>query len=388
MAFRRRRTEENAGSLDSLLDTMTNVVGILVILLVVTQIGVRGAMRRIQYHLPDVTIPQLDAMRLAVGALRGEMQGLESRVQAAAGDDISAVALTQAQREVEGLTRTLMTRKSEVKDYHALSAAIEALRRNVSEEEAAVSRLQQEMSRLNALLEQTPLRKAAPARVIRLPNPRPAPAGGQCVWFTCKGGRVARADTAELRRLARERIEALKQTLQYRETGTLSGGGLQKWQGNRGKDAGSSPAQVVYDADKVVEYFDKREVGTRDYRFLVSIEKAWGRENLSITPRPTGGETASQIRYRSSAFIRALQSIDFRKQYVRFLVWPDSFETYILAREIAEQLKVPAGWTIQTGEWWKIGWDLGLKMRDEKVPPPAKPQPEGTKPPPPPDVLD
>ena len=41
----RRKTAENddAGAMDSLLDTMTNVVGILVIVLVVVQLGVGDA---------------------------------------------------------------------------------------------------------------------------------------------------------------------------------------------------------------------------------------------------------------------------------------------------------------------------------------------------------
>ena len=43
----RRAKKQSGASLDSLLDTMTNVVGILVILLTVTQLGVSDAVRRI-----------------------------------------------------------------------------------------------------------------------------------------------------------------------------------------------------------------------------------------------------------------------------------------------------------------------------------------------------
>ena len=43
----RRPRKSSGGSLDSLLDTMTNVVGILVILLTVTQLGVSDAVKRI-----------------------------------------------------------------------------------------------------------------------------------------------------------------------------------------------------------------------------------------------------------------------------------------------------------------------------------------------------
>ena len=43
----RRAKKSSGASLDSLLDTMTNVVGILVILLTVTQLGVGDAVKRI-----------------------------------------------------------------------------------------------------------------------------------------------------------------------------------------------------------------------------------------------------------------------------------------------------------------------------------------------------
>jgi hypothetical protein len=57
--MRRRSSDESEGGLDSLLDTMTNVVGILVIVLVVTQLGVGDAVRRITDAI------QIDARQLA-----------------------------------------------------------------------------------------------------------------------------------------------------------------------------------------------------------------------------------------------------------------------------------------------------------------------------------
>ena len=45
--MRRKNGNDDEGAMDSLLDTMTNVVGILVIVLVVTQLGVGDAVSRI-----------------------------------------------------------------------------------------------------------------------------------------------------------------------------------------------------------------------------------------------------------------------------------------------------------------------------------------------------
>jgi hypothetical protein len=74
----RRRRDESIGSLDSLLDTMTNVVGILVILLVVTQLGVTSAVKRIRSSLPEVSEQQYDEMRRETEQALAEVTRLQA----------------------------------------------------------------------------------------------------------------------------------------------------------------------------------------------------------------------------------------------------------------------------------------------------------------------
>ena len=76
----RPRRKKALGSLDSLLDTMTNVVGILVILLAVTQLGVGDAVKRIRGALVEVSsdeIAQLQAQTVDMEKL------VEAQMQAA-----------------------------------------------------------------------------------------------------------------------------------------------------------------------------------------------------------------------------------------------------------------------------------------------------------------
>ena len=75
-----RRKKGNAGgSLDSLLDTMTNVVGILVIVLVVTQLGVGDAVNRIGNNIEINPQTAVDAERAAKrrSDLEGELAQLK-----------------------------------------------------------------------------------------------------------------------------------------------------------------------------------------------------------------------------------------------------------------------------------------------------------------------
>ena len=56
---RRRKNSGAMGSLDSLLDTMTNVVGVLIVVLIVTQVNVSSAAKRIRANLPEVTVSMM-----------------------------------------------------------------------------------------------------------------------------------------------------------------------------------------------------------------------------------------------------------------------------------------------------------------------------------------
>ena len=79
MARRRRRDRE--GNYDSVLDTMTNVVGILVIVVAVTQMSVGDAVRtsvRDREALPEVSPETLEAMRARAGELETTLARLRA----------------------------------------------------------------------------------------------------------------------------------------------------------------------------------------------------------------------------------------------------------------------------------------------------------------------
>jgi hypothetical protein len=74
-----------------------------------------------------------------------------------------------------------------------------------------------------------------------------------------------------------------------------------------------------------------------------------------------------------------LQTLNPSKFYARFLVWPDSFETYLEARRVATQYGFSAGWAPQTttAEYQvPLGGELALG------PPPPKPKPKPSTTPP------
>ncbi len=392
MAGRKARRGGENGSFDSLLDTMTNVVGILVILLVVTQVGVRDAVRRIQWKLEDISPRELEARRKLAADRQARAASLAAQWKELRGREETRLAeLSRMQREVEKLREKLKVEKTLEDDPEKIRKRVTDLEREVEKQRRETAAAQEKLAALKARLDKTPVREAPPAKVIRLPNPRAAGTGAQCVWMLCRHGRIAHADTRALRELAKRRVEAARQTLEHREKRTLSGAGLKKWKGTKGRDALLKRPAVSYDGAKVQSYFERSDIGTRDFRLYMKIEQGRGRENLYLDFRPSGGESVGHLCLPSSRYQRTLRAIDREKQFVRFLVWPDSFETYIAARDVLEKYRIPAGWLIYTADQWRFAWDFGIKLRGEKPPAPPPPTPPDAKPkppPPPPIVLD
>jgi len=63
MARRPRADEER--SMDSLMDALTNVVGILLLILIISSLGISAAVKKVVENLPEVSKEELEAMRVS-----------------------------------------------------------------------------------------------------------------------------------------------------------------------------------------------------------------------------------------------------------------------------------------------------------------------------------
>ena len=91
----RSRSSVDSQNLDSLLDTMANVVGILVVILAVTQISVGEAMKRIRAYEDEAAVEQA-LERERSSELRIEMDVLET--------ELASLNVEAKQQEQSGLT--------------------------------------------------------------------------------------------------------------------------------------------------------------------------------------------------------------------------------------------------------------------------------------------
>ncbi len=291
----RRKRGGDAVSLDSLLDTMANVVGILVLLLVVVQVSVGGALERIMGDVERPTAAQLEAAEADWLLASDELEEREAEWQSlgapALGDD----------------------------DEEKLARA----RAKLDEVELALAAAQGELTRVEVALDRAGDQPFESERVVRLPDPRPPPRGAEEINFFCRYERINHASLPRL-------FSAL-------DSGWRESIGANSWDQNIPRS----------EFGRVIDFFRQRKVGDGPYRWMVRPDRRGARiEAVLQWDDPGAGLTAKDLRDEHSSFAIRLQSLRKDSHYLRFYVWGDSFEVYLAARRIAEDAGFAVGWRV------------------------------------------
>lgn len=166
---KRRPSEEFEIPFVALMDTMTNVVGVLIIVLVLVGLGVASAVKKILSDLPPV-----DAQTLA--QLKETIAKKEAPPKLETLDEQASEAEKQIKKAIEELkTLDLSPEKQKLADIDDLKRKIDERKKDRDAKKAAIDKLLAELDAMKARLDQTPVYKPPPATVVRLPNPRPYP---------------------------------------------------------------------------------------------------------------------------------------------------------------------------------------------------------------------
>ena len=350
---------------------MTNVVGILVILLTVTQLGVGDAVKRISTTdsvSPETLERSLRELKELVDLYNSLVKRLKTLVRGA--DRDAPKNLAQLTKKIEDYQADIAVLREGQRDKEQKrlldlkKLQEEAKRLNEQQKKEAEELLSQlngrkeELAKLRAQLAETPEQGPLPAKVVNLPNPRPAPEGTQPVTFICRQGRIMPLDVKALQQQAQKRADFIV----------------------RRRKLDRDPANGI-DGEILAEEFNRGKI--RSQYFVPELVVSGRYPQLVLERRKNAGQTAEQLKRSNSRYRQYLKRIDSKKYYLQFFVWPDSFETYLEARKIVMQRGLAAGWQAMTtsGEY-TVG--LGGKIRCGPPPPPAKPQPKPSTPPTPP----
>lgn len=370
----KKRDDDEDGGLDSLLDTMTNVVGILVLVLIVTQLGVSDAITEITAN-SNVTAEELDDAKQKLMFLADQKKQLTEQTASLATIDVDA-----ERERLRRLKEQLETRKKLLADQsrqsNEFSMKIESDRamaaknqKQVADTEKMRAELQttltsslEKQAELKALLDRTPKRAAVPPKVVNIPNPRPAPPGAQQATFVCAFDRVYPMNVDGIRKDAELRA---KEIITRRRLNL-------------------DPAKGI-DPEAFAKLYTKLKYNDDffDVEYYIT-DNRWPR--LKLTPKEGRGADETELKRPGSRIRRLMALLDPTKYYAKFYVLPDSFDAYITARLALTEANVLAGWDPQGATW---AYTTSVPGGVELGPPrPTTPAPPTTKPAKPANVID
>ena len=325
----RRKRKAKGASLDSLLDTMTNVVGILVILLVVTQLGVKEAVKRIEDEL-QISEEDLAALKEKVSEKEASLQTLIERQKALQEGNVEAELaalqnqIQQTEQNIDAEAKKLLRKQQQLLQA---SKTEEARRKELQQQEESLRKellaKQEEQARLQSLLAETPEQEKLPAHIVYLPNPRAAPAGAKPIYLICREGKLIFWDRENLRTKAQLRAIFLVES----------------------KKLARDPERGI-DPDKLIPAFNASKI--KDTSFQVKMIARGSTPYLVFERYKNAGEIIPTFQRPQSIFQRGLRTVSPEKFYLRYMVWPDSYDVYLEARKISSQYHFPAGWTLNS----------------------------------------
>jgi Asp-tRNA(Asn)/Glu-tRNA(Gln) amidotransferase C subunit len=368
----KRRASGGEMNLDSLLDTLTNVVGVLVMVLMLVSLNVQKAVQRIREIDPSqlgVSEAELAKMRTQAEEVTKKRSELEKLAD--------AETLAKAKQElVATLDRINILRLAPPTAPPPSKINLAEIRKDAEEKSKKAADLakqltdvEKELARLKALLAETPeLGPAPPAKLVSLPNPREAPPGAKQHLFICRGGKVMAFDPNDLRDRAKKRAEAMLKPLRAKA-------------GPNGNIDCEKFIQQFNSAGTISDSTAKMRLGVENFNLYIYYEYR------------SSGETARQLAAQNSDFRRTLRRLNPAKDYATFLVWNDSFETYVEARRICDEMGLLAGWTPLAEDYvYKVGLGISVPCEGRPPPPPntgkAPSGPSAAPPPVPNDVVD
>jgi len=323
-----RRSSTFSLCLDSLLDTMTNGVGILIVVLCVTQVELGRVLRHTQER-PRVDADDLGALKRQEGELAASVKPLRERWQVAESRQRQdARTIGELEKLLPELDKKANTpsagpgTRELVEKKESLQLDLELFVGQIKQKDGDLKALQGTLAALQKKSE--PTKGPDPTRQRALPQIHTLSPNTKSVAFYCRRGQVF--------------------PLNFKEFGDKLLSGVRT-------SIGARPGNIVLrpeDHPRVVQYFATHDIGDRFFR--IQMSDAAFAVKMTLALRPTAkGESIEEIQNPTSSYARAIgeaRASVARKEskVMTFFVWADAFPTYLTARRLSDDSKLPGRW--------------------------------------------
>jgi hypothetical protein len=350
----------------ALMDTMTNVVGVLIIVLVMIGIGLAKSVKKVLSELPLVSEEEHVQ-------LKEELAKIDTSHDPADVAAETAKLQTDLEKAVEALKEAESAQAKNpivLEDLDKLLKQIDSLRKERDQRKLTVSELLAEIDKLKIKLDTTPAYVPPPGITIRLPNPKPMPEQAELQRVLVSENKLVFLREKDFAKAVEEELRnGNSDYTTRRETVKGPDGKVLMKKGSTGQPA--PVRKLTFDPLKMANFFTRANVGNRDVKVEVAQIPSSPNIQLTLTLKPTGGETVEQARKMSSAFRSQLHALKANpKAVIWFHVCKDSIPAYLGARDLVDLDGIPVGWEM----WDKPTFTQKISQEylvEYNAPPPA-----------------
>jgi hypothetical protein len=339
MARRKPHHEEELPFV-ALMDTMTNVVGVLIIVLVFVGIGLATSVKKVLSDLPPVTEEEHEKLKKQVedAAPKDDLKKIEEEISKLEKD------LKKSSEELANLDSSREKQNIRIIDFDSIQKQLEEKRQQRDQVKETVTKLLTEVDQSKARLDQTPVYRPPPATVVKLPNTRPMPDQAVLYRFLVSGKRIFFINEDESVEFVEQELKRADASIALSHETVKGADGKPVMQ--KEKSGRVAPLRrTVYDLKKLTDYFVRRRLSSREAGFEVMQAPNSNRIQMRVTPLPAASEDLEKARVFTSTFQTQMRKMKTDQKAVAwFLVYKDSIETYLTVRELVDQLGIPAGW--------------------------------------------
>lgn len=356
MARRRKSNSAGGVNLDSLMDALTNVVAVLILVLILVQADVSQKVVEFLEGLKPATPEQVVASTKKVEELEEKRKRLGELLEKEAPrpEEIDA-----EKRQLALLEKDRDERKDLLIELEELKKLAKQAEEEWDTEAKKTEKIQDEIARLEALLDETPVLKVEPT-VVGIPASRPIPKNAEIYRALVIHDRVHFIDPFTPMELFNKEFKAEKRN----------------FPNQRIKQQGAD--RYIYEPGPIVKHFENFDFrNSRNQKHKVVAYPTATRLNLVVSPDlKEGGTSLEELKQPKSAFAKILDKLRLNSKAVLiFYVHPNSFNTYLQARRLTDKERIAAGWEVRGMSSYSIRID-DIEIKRMKEPPPSKPGPE------------
>lgn len=362
MAAKRSSDDGGGLSLASLMDALTNVVAVLILALLLVNLDVTQRIIEFTEGLQPVTPEELEQTQQELEKIEQELDRAREVSEA---EPPSEEILEEEKRNIALLEKQIEEQKQsneeKLRSVEELRAKEAELREQRDAAQEKTLAFQEEIKRFEALLDTSTQLEPVPPTEVTIPDSRPIPDNARQYFVLVRGNRLHFIDTFTP-------VETAEKEVKSRRNGLM----LERVRRD------GRPA-ILYDQQATAKVLQELDFQPREGQTIsVSVVPHAARLHLEIAPDlQKGGTTLEELSQPQNQFIDAVRKISSdRRAVLIYLVAPDAFPAYLAAREITDDIGIPAGWEIDGSAKRRITLDNIEVKPTAPAPPPAPKKPE------------